>query len=70
MEDWAKIYIRYLGAFRRLEEVHVNMVQPQRRKVCRRALEACMGRMLVVQRWMVGPLVCMCVGVQLKAACV
>ena len=47
------IYIRYLQIFRRLEVAYDQMVHPQKRQDMRRALEACMGRMLEVRHWMV-----------------
>ena len=47
------IYIRYLQIFRRLEAAYDQMVHPQKRQDIRRALEACMGRMLEVRHWMV-----------------
>lgn len=43
------IYIRYLQIFRRLETAYDQIAHPQKRQDVRRALEACMGRMLEVR---------------------
>ncbi|KIY95572.1 hypothetical protein MNEG_12391 [Monoraphidium neglectum] len=51
--QWAVIYIHYLQIFRRLEVAYDQVVHPQKRQDIRRALEACMGRMLEVRHWMV-----------------
>ncbi|KAI8469151.1 MAG: hypothetical protein J3K34DRAFT_514240 [Monoraphidium minutum] len=53
LPEWAVIYTRYLQIFRRLEAAYDQVVHPQKRQDIRRALEACMGRMLEVRHWMV-----------------
>jgi hypothetical protein len=53
LSDWAVIYIKYLQIFRRLEMAYDQMLQPQKRQDMKKALEACMGRMLEVRHWMV-----------------
>jgi hypothetical protein len=53
LAEWAVIYIHYLQIFRRLEVAYDQVVHPQKRQDIRRALEACMGRMLEVRHWMV-----------------
>lgn len=53
LAEWSVIYIRYLQIFRRLEVAYDQVVHPQKRQDIRRALEACMGRMLEVRHWMV-----------------
>eukprot|EP00775_Hariotina_reticulata_P000779 gene779-1092_t len=52
LSDWAVIYIKYLQIFRRLETAYDQMLQPQKRQDMKKALEACMGRMLEIRHWM------------------
>lgn len=51
--EWACVYIRYLQIFRKLEVAYDQMVHPQKLVDMKRALEACMGRMLEVRHWLV-----------------
>eukprot|EP00892_Ulva_mutabilis_P001805 jgi/Ulvmu1/11625/UM008_0029.1 len=51
--EWACIYIKYLQIFRKLEVAYDQMVHPQKLVDMKRALEACMGRMLEVRHWLV-----------------
>ena len=51
------MFLRYLQAFRKLEACATHMVQAQKRRDVWRALEACLGRMLEIRRWMV-PFLC------------
>lgn len=51
LSEWAAIYIRYVAILRKLEIAFDQMVHPQKRLDMKRALEACMGRMLVSRRW-------------------
>eukprot|EP00879_Flechtneria_rotunda_P018094 GHRR01018972.1.p1 GENE.GHRR01018972.1~~GHRR01018972.1.p1 ORF type:complete len:205 (+),score=75.06 GHRR01018972.1:101-715(+) len=53
LSEWACIYIKYLQIFRKLELAYDQMLQPQKRQDMKKALEACMGRMLEVRHWMV-----------------
>lgn len=53
LSEWACIYIKYLQIFRNLETAYDQMLQPQKRQDMRKALEACMGRMLEIRHWMV-----------------
>ena len=53
LAGWSSIYLRYLQVFRKLDTAHMNIIQPQKRKDLRTALEACMGRMLEVRTYMV-----------------
>ncbi|KAF6264066.1 hypothetical protein COO60DRAFT_270081 [Scenedesmus sp. NREL 46B-D3] len=53
LSEWACIYIRYLQIFRKLEAAYDQMLQPQKRQDMRKALEACMGRMLEIRHWLV-----------------
>lgn len=53
LSEWACIYIRYLQIFRKLEMAYDQMLQPQKRQDMKKALEACMGRMLEIRHWMV-----------------
>lgn len=53
LSEWACIYIRYLQIFRQLETAYDQMLQPQKRQDMKKALEACMGRMLEIRHWMV-----------------
>ena len=50
---WTVVFLQYLQAFRKLQACSTHMVQAQKRRDVRRALEACLGRMLEVRRWMV-----------------
>ena len=50
--EWACIYIKYLQIFRRLEHAYDQMVHPQKLVDMKRALEACMGRLLEVRTWL------------------
>ena len=43
----------YLQSFRKLDACSAEMVQPQKRRDIKSAMEACMGRMLEVRNWMV-----------------
>lgn len=54
LSEWACIYIKYLQIFRKLETAYDQMLQPQKRQDMKKALEACMGRMLEIRHWMVG----------------
>ena len=53
LEDWARIYIRYLQTLRKLDEAHAGVVQPQKRRAVRGALDACLGRVLELRAWLV-----------------
>lgn len=55
MPEWSVIFLMYLQGFRKLEACHADMVQPQKRRDIKGAMEACMGRMLEVRNWMVRP---------------
>ena len=47
------MYVKYVQIFRKLETSYDQVVHPQKRRDMRRALEACMGRMLEVRNWLV-----------------
>lgn len=47
--EWACIYIRYIQILRKLETAYDQTVHPQKRLDMRKALEACIGRMLEVR---------------------
>ena len=47
--EWACVYIKYLQIFRKLEVAYDQMVHPQKLIDMKKALEACMGRMLEVR---------------------
>lgn len=53
LAEWACIYIKYLQIFRKLETAYDQLLHPQKRQDVKRALEACMGRMLEIRHWMV-----------------
>lgn len=53
LSEWACIYIKYIQILRKLETAYDQMVHPQKRLDMRKALEACIGRMLEVRNWMV-----------------
>ena len=53
LSAWSISFLRYVQALRKLEAAHSHMVQPQKRKDLRQALECCMGRMLEIRNWMV-----------------
>jgi hypothetical protein len=53
LSEWACIYIKYLQIFCKLEAAYDQMLQPQKRQDMRKALEACMGRMLEIRHWLV-----------------
>jgi len=53
LSEWACIYIRYIQILRKLETAYDQTVHPQKRLDMRKALEACIGRMLEVRHWMV-----------------
>ncbi len=53
LSEWACIYIRYIQILRKLETAYDQMVHPQKRLDMRKALEACIGRMLEIRHWMV-----------------
>ncbi|XP_067647279.1 dynein regulatory complex protein 11 [Eurosta solidaginis] len=41
-----EFYLRYIGIANRLEEVYDNMIQPQKRLLVRKLLDACLGRVI------------------------
>jgi hypothetical protein len=51
--EWACIYVRYLQVFRKLEAAYDQMVHPQKLVDMKKALEACIGRMLEIRHWLV-----------------
>lgn len=51
--EWACIYVRYVQVFRKLENAYDQMVHPQKLVDMKKALEACMGRLLEVRHWLV-----------------
>jgi IQ and AAA domain-containing protein len=51
--EWACVYIKYLQNFRKLEMAYDQMVHPQKLVDMKKALEACMGRMLEIRHWLV-----------------
>jgi hypothetical protein len=53
LSEWACIYIKYIQILRKLETAYDQMVHPQKRLDMRKALEACIGRMLEIRHWMV-----------------
>ena len=53
LSEWACIYIQYTQILRKLETAYDQMVHPQKRLDMRKALEACIGRMLEIRHWMV-----------------
>ena len=53
LADWSSVYVKYVQIFRKLETSYDQLVHPQKRRDMRRALEACMGRMLEVRNWLV-----------------
>lgn len=52
LSEWACIYIKYLQIMRKLETAYDQMVHPQKRQDMKKALEACIGRMLEIRHWM------------------
>ena len=50
--DWARLYLRYAGTYRKLCAAHDGLVQPQKRRAARRALDACLGRLLELRAWL------------------
>ncbi len=53
LSAWCITFLKYVQVLRSLEEAHAHMVQPQKRKDIRRALDCCMGRLLEIRNWMV-----------------
>lgn len=51
--DWAKLYIKYLQALRKLGEAHDAIVHPQKRRALALMLHACTGRVLEIHAWLV-----------------
>lgn len=47
------MYIRYMQIFKKLETAYDQMMHPQKRMDMKRALEACMGRMIELKHWLV-----------------
>ena len=50
------MYLRYLGAFKRLCVASSHIIQAQKRKDLRRCLECCMQRMLEIRAHLVSPI--------------
>jgi len=54
LSEWSCVYIGYVQTLRKLEAAYDQMVHPQKRQEIKKAVEACMGRMLEVRTWLVG----------------
>lgn len=54
LEDWARLYIRYVQTLRKLCAAHDGVAQPQKRACLRGTLEACAGRVLELRAWLAG----------------
>lgn len=52
LEDWARLYVRYVQAFRRLCDAHEGLANPQKRAALCATLEACLGRLLELRSWL------------------
>ncbi len=52
LEDWARLYIRYVQTLRKLCAAHDGVAQPQKRACLRGTLEACTGRVLELRAWL------------------
>lgn len=52
LTDWSSIYIKYVQIFSKLQDSYDQMVHPQKRLDIKKALEACLGRMLEVRDWL------------------
>ena len=55
LSAWCIAFLKYVQALRSLEAAHTHIVQPQKRKDLRRALDCCLGRLLEIRNWMVQP---------------
>ncbi|KAK9817170.1 hypothetical protein WJX72_010626 [[Myrmecia] bisecta] len=53
LSEWSCIYIKYLQIFRKLDTAYDQVVHPQKRIDMKKALEACMGRVLELRHWLV-----------------
>ncbi|PRW20260.1 IQ and AAA domain-containing 1 [Chlorella sorokiniana] len=54
LEDWARLYIRYVQTLRKLCAAHDGVAQPQKRACLRGTLDACAGRVLELRAWLAG----------------
>lgn len=52
LEDWARLYLRYVGTYHKLCAAHGGLAQPQKRRAARRSLETCLGRLLELRNWL------------------
>ena len=52
LNDWSSIYIKYVQIFCKLQDSYDQVVHPQKRLDIKRALEACLGRMLEIRNWL------------------
>lgn len=52
LTDWSSIYIKYVQIFSKLQDSYDQMVHPQKRLDIKKALEACLGRMLEIRDWL------------------
>ena len=50
LQHWSAMYLRYLQIARKLEDVHDQLLQPQKRQDTRVLLDSCLGRMLEMKK--------------------
>ena len=55
LHEWACAYVKYVAIFKKLERAYDQTIHPQKRIDMKGALEACMGRVLEVKHYLVGP---------------
>jgi hypothetical protein len=58
LSEWACIYIKYIQILRKLEMAYDQIVHPQKRIDMKKAVEACIGRILEIRQVMVRALPC------------
>lgn len=51
LEDWARLYVRYVQTFRKLCAAHDGLAHPQKRAALHATLTACLGRLLELRAW-------------------
>ncbi|PSC70654.1 IQ and AAA domain-containing 1 [Micractinium conductrix] len=52
LDDWSRIYVRYVVTYQKLCSAHDGLAHPQKRASLRRTLEVCLGRLLELRGWL------------------
>ncbi|KAL2649813.1 hypothetical protein R1flu_017941 [Riccia fluitans] len=53
LPEWSTLYFKYLQVYTKLEDCYDQIVHPQKRRDAKKALEACIGRILEIKSFLV-----------------